>query len=182
MQSVNYEVNETVIGRSKLRASSTALVIILVLVCVQSLSAIASGQSSGYATILGTISCSGQPVRSGGMVEAIMITALDPYTGQPVMGGPLTNAQASIDFSGHYKLQGLNPGIYDLYASANGFKPVLFASSITVLSGQSLHFDGSVCAVPEFFSPTVILIISVFVFAAISSVAKLRKRVPRPAQ
>jgi hypothetical protein len=106
----------------------------------------------------------------------MMIAALDPYTGQPIMGGPLTNAQTSIDFSGHYKLQRLTPGLYDLYASASGFKTVMFASGVTAKSGQSLTYDGNVCAVPEFFSPTVMLIISVFAVAAISLVTKRPRR------
>ena len=38
-------------------------------------------------------------------------------------------------------MEGLAPGVYDLYASAAGFPQTLVQSGFTVLKGQSLHFD-----------------------------------------
>jgi hypothetical protein len=42
---------------------------------------------------------------------------------------------------GHYEVEGLAPGVYDLYASAAGFPQTLVQSGFTVDKGQSLHFD-----------------------------------------
>ena len=82
----------------------------------------------------------GQPMLEAGMVTAVMKTKLDPYTGAQ-LSGPLTNAvgyfnattcqtgtgnplstpcavgSASLGSDGHYEVEGVAPGIYDLYAS-----------------------------------------------------------------
>jgi hypothetical protein len=130
--------------------------------------AIVHGQSWEISTISGTISCNGQPIRSGGKVDAIITMGIDPYTGAQIPVPPTyTNVRTSIDSSGHYTMQ-VYPGIYDLYASASGFKTTIFASGFVVEAGQSLHVDGNVCAVPEFSSPVEILIICAFAFIAIS--------------
>jgi hypothetical protein len=105
----------------------------------------------------------GKPIQQAGMVTAVMTTKLDPYTNQPIMGGTLTNAVAYFNGTdtdclnspstcgdspppegsgGHYEVEGVAPGIYDLYASAAGYPSTLIASGVTVLKGQSLHFDG----------------------------------------
>jgi hypothetical protein len=117
------------------------------------------------AIIIGTIryggynaSLYGKPMQEAGMVTAVMTTKLDPYTNQPMPNGPLTNAigyfngttngcldlgECSTEGSGgHYEVEGVAPGIYDLYASAAGYPRTLIASGVTVLKGQSLHFDG----------------------------------------
>jgi hypothetical protein len=101
----------------------------------------------------------GKPIQQAGMVTAVMTTKLDPYTNQPITGGTLTNAVAYFNGTdtdclnvpsecspegsgGHYEVEGVAPGIYDLYASAAGYPQTLIASGVTVLKGQSLHFDG----------------------------------------
>jgi hypothetical protein len=102
----------------------------------------------------------GKPIQQAGMVTAVMTEKLDPYTNQPIMGGTLTNAvgyfNATSDYclsdgaacsapegsGGHYEVEGVAPGVYDLYASAAGYPQTLIASGVTVLKGQSLHFDG----------------------------------------
>jgi hypothetical protein len=101
----------------------------------------------------------GKPIQQAGMVTAVMTEKLDPYTNQPIMGGTLTNAvgyfngtdtdclnvpsECSPEGSGgHYEVEGVAPGVYDLYASAAGYPQTLIASGVTVLKGQSLHFDG----------------------------------------
>jgi hypothetical protein len=100
----------------------------------------------------------GKPIQQAGMVTAVMTTKLDPYTNQPMPNGPLTNAvgyfngttngcfdlgECSTEGSGgHYEVEGVAPGVYDLYASAAGYPQTLIASGVTVLKGQSLHFDG----------------------------------------
>jgi len=86
----------------------------------------------------------GKPIQEAGMVWAKMTTKLDPYTGQKMTGAPTTDAVGYFNStaSGHYEVEGLAPGVYDVYASAAGYPQALIASSVTVLKGQSLHFDG----------------------------------------
>ena len=85
-----------------------------------------------------------QPVQEAGRVYAKMTTRLDPYTGQQRPDLPLVDAMGYFNATakGHYEVEGVAPGIYDLYAEAAGFPTTLIASSVTVLKGQSLHFDG----------------------------------------
>ena len=98
----------------------------------------------------------GQPIQEAGMVTAVMTTKLDPYTGAKLTG-PLTNAMGYFNGTytnstgngagtygadGHYEVEGVAPGIYNLYASAAGYPQTLIASNVQVLKGQSLHFDG----------------------------------------
>ncbi len=45
---------------------------------------------------------------------------------------------------GHYEVEGLASGIYDIYAEAAGFPQQPVEASVTILKGQSLHFDGYV--------------------------------------
>ena len=52
------------------------------------------------------------------------------------------NATPRIGSDGHYEVEGVAPGIYNLYASAAGYPTTLIASNVQVLKGQSLHFDG----------------------------------------
>jgi hypothetical protein len=85
----------------------------------------------------------GQPIGEAGMVKAVMTMRLDPYTGQQRPDLPLVNAVGYFNATanGHFEVEGLAPGIYDLYASAAGFPQTLVQSGFTVLKGQSLHFD-----------------------------------------
>src|SRR5208282_5601621 len=56
---------------------------------------------------------------------------------------PLVDAQAYFNATakGHYEVEGIAPGVYDLYSSAMGYPKTLIESGFTVLKGQSLHFD-----------------------------------------
>ena len=85
----------------------------------------------------------GQPIQEAGKVSATMSMRIDPYTGQQRPDLPTIDAigyfNATAD--GHYEVEGLAPGVYDLYASAAGYPQTLCSSGITVLKGQSLHFD-----------------------------------------
>jgi len=84
------------------------------------------------------------PVQEAGRVYAKMTTRLDPYTGQARADLPKVDAVAYFNATaqGHYEVEGVAPGVYDLYASAAGYPQTLIASGITILKGQSLHFDG----------------------------------------
>ena len=141
---------------------STVVVVVLVITCCQSLNVMVNGQSTGDSTISGTVRCgsgcaavglaSGDPINAAGSVVAVMTMRLDPYTGYPRPDLPISRSVgASFDTSahGHYALQGLLPGIYDLYASANGYKMVMIASGVTVHGGQSLSYDASVTPCPS---------------------------------
>jgi hypothetical protein len=103
------------------------------------------------AIITGTIRYAGynqtlysQPIQEAGKVTAVMTMRLDPYTGLQRPDLPLVNAVAYFNATaaGHYEVEGVAPGIYDLYASAAGYPTTLVQSGFTVLRGQSLHFDG----------------------------------------
>ena len=56
-----------------------------------------------------------------------MTTRLDPYTGQARPDLPIVNAVGYFNATakGHYEVEGLAPGVYDLYASAAGFPKTL---------------------------------------------------------
>jgi len=88
----------------------------------------------------------GTGVQLAGEVYAKMTTKLDPYTNQPIANGALTNAVGYFNETagGHYEVEGLAPGVYDIYASVAGYPQAVIASGVTVLTGQSLHFNGYV--------------------------------------
>jgi hypothetical protein len=85
----------------------------------------------------------GQPIQEAGKVYAKMTMRLDPYTGQQRPDLPTIDAVGYFNATanGHFEVEGLAPGIYDLYASAAGYPNTLVQSGFTVLKGQSLHFD-----------------------------------------
>ena len=68
--------------------------------------------------------------------------AIDPYTLQttnrPVEARGYFNASAN----GQFKVEGVAPGIYNLYASAAGFPEKLLQSDLKLLKGQSYYTDG----------------------------------------
>ena len=84
-----------------------------------------------------------QPIGEAARIWAHMITRLDPYTGLQRPDLPTIDAQAYLNATanGHYEIEGLAPGIFDIYASAGGYPQSLCESNVTVLRGQSLHFD-----------------------------------------
>jgi len=85
----------------------------------------------------------GQPIGEAGRVWAKMQTRLDPYTGEQRPDLPTVDAQGYFNATanGHYEVEGLAPGVYDIYAEAAGFPQQLVVPSVTILRGQSLHFD-----------------------------------------
>ncbi|HKM76083.1 MAG TPA: hypothetical protein VJZ32_06670 [Candidatus Bathyarchaeia archaeon] len=85
----------------------------------------------------------GAPIGEAGMVLAKMQTRLDPYTGEQRPDLPTVNAQGYFNATaqGHYEIEGVAPGIYDIYAEAAGFPQQLCVTGVTILKGQSLHFD-----------------------------------------
>src|SRR5208282_4033836 len=94
----------------------------------------------------------GQPIGEAGRVYAHMEDKIDPYTGQqitmcPAIGQPsvpgCTDAMGYFNATatGHYEVEGVASGVYTIYAEAAGFPTQVCASAVTVLKGQSLHFD-----------------------------------------
>lgn len=114
------------------------------------------------AVITGTIRYGGynsslynQPIEEAGMVWAKMKTKLDPYTGNKLadcttLSPSDASAKGCVDAvgyfnstaAGHFEVEGVAPGIYDLYAEAAGYPQTIIASDVQILKGQSLHFDG----------------------------------------
>lgn len=82
----------------------------------------------------------GKPIEAPGRVLAVGI-ASDPLTGdatdRPVEARGYLNASAD----GHFEIEGVAAGIYDLYASADGFPEQKVAEKIRLLRGQSLSID-----------------------------------------
>src|SRR5208283_2845115 len=94
----------------------------------------------------------GQPIGEAGRAYAHMEDKIDPYTGQqitmcPAIGQPpvpgCTDAMGYFNATatGHYEVEGVAPGVYTIYTQAAGFPTQVCASAVTVLKGQSLHFD-----------------------------------------
>jgi hypothetical protein len=83
------------------------------------------------------------PIAEAGKVWAHMTMRIDPYTGANRPDLPTIDGQGYVNATtnGHYEVEGLAPGVYDIYAEAAGYPQTLCVSGITVLKGQSLHFD-----------------------------------------
>jgi hypothetical protein len=84
------------------------------------------------------------PMKEAGKVWAKMTTKIDPYTGKTMTGGYLTDAVGYFNATanGHYEVEGVAPGIYDIYASAGGYPQQVIATGVTILKGQSLNLNG----------------------------------------
>jgi hypothetical protein len=83
----------------------------------------------------------GQPISLPGVVTAVGV-ATDPVTnqqtGRPVEAKGYFNATAT----GHYEIEGVAAGVYDIYASAAGLPQQEIAQGVRVVRGQSLRLDG----------------------------------------
>jgi hypothetical protein len=82
----------------------------------------------------------GQPINLPGRVRAVGI-ASDPITGSPT--GRVVEARGYFNASakGRFEIEGVAPGIYNLYASAAGLPELIMAQKIIVYRGQSLGID-----------------------------------------
>ena len=85
----------------------------------------------------------GNPINLAGRVRAVGV-ALDPYQPNLQATGRQVEARGYFNESamGHFEVEGVAAGVYDLYASAAGYPEQLIASQLTILPGQSLHLDG----------------------------------------
>jgi hypothetical protein len=83
----------------------------------------------------------GQQIHLPGMVEAIG-TANDPTTNQPT-GRPVeARGYLNATASGHFEVEGVAPGVYNIYASAAGLPLQQIATAVVVSRGQSLVING----------------------------------------
>src|SRR5208282_4472285 len=82
----------------------------------------------------------GLPIQLPGKVRAVGV-AIDPITGE--LTGRTVEARGYFNATnqGHYEVEGIAPGIYDIYASAAGYPEQKVAENVHVLRGQSLHTD-----------------------------------------
>jgi len=84
----------------------------------------------------------GQPVTLPGRVRAVGI-ADDPYNPVKSTGRPVeARGYFDADWGGHYEIEGVAPGVYDIYASAAGYPEIKIVSNVKILRGQSYHTDG----------------------------------------
>ena len=83
----------------------------------------------------------GLPIRLPGRMRAVGI-ADDPQTGKPT--GRRVEARGYFNHTaeGHFQIEGVAPGVYDIYASAGGYPEQIIAAGIRVRRGQSLQIDG----------------------------------------
>jgi len=80
------------------------------------------------------------PLQLPGRVRAVGV-ADDPYTGAST--GRVVEARGYFNASakGHYEVEGVAPGVYDIYASAAGYPEWKVASGVKILPGKSFHLD-----------------------------------------
>jgi hypothetical protein len=83
----------------------------------------------------------GRPINLPGKVWVTGL-AVDPYTREPTGRKVEAMGYFNASAAGHFEVEGVAPGIYDLYASAGGYPQQLIGSQITILPGQSFHLDG----------------------------------------
>ena len=82
-----------------------------------------------------------QPIPVSGRVRAVG-RAVNPYTGEITSRYVEARGYFNESAQGHYEVEGLAPGVYDIYASAAGFPEQQTAASLLILRGQSLDLDG----------------------------------------
>ena len=82
----------------------------------------------------------GSPVKLPGMVRAVGL-AFNPKTGE--LTDQIVEARGYFNASanGHFEVEGVAPGVYDVYASAAGYPERLIAREVKVRKGQSLRLD-----------------------------------------
>ena len=83
----------------------------------------------------------GKPINLPGMVRAVGV-ANDPLTNEPTGRAVEARGYFNATAQGHYEIEGVAPGVYDIYASAAGLPEQEIASNVRVARGQSLKFDG----------------------------------------
>jgi hypothetical protein len=90
----------------------------------------------------------GLPLDLPGRVRAVG-TATNPTTGEPT-GRPVeARGYLNATSRGHYEIEGVAPGIYDIYASAAGFPEQKIAENVNIRRGQSFTLDALLMMGPQ---------------------------------
>ena len=90
----------------------------------------------------------GLPLDLPGMVRAIGV-ATDPVTGLSTGRAVEARGYFNATSQGHFEIEGVASGVYDIYASAAGLPEQRIAENVKVLRGQSLELDGYLAVGPE---------------------------------
>ena len=83
----------------------------------------------------------GLPLDLPGRVRAVGY-ATNPTTGEPTGRGVEARGYLNATSQGHYEIEGVAPGTYDIYASAAGFPEQKIAEDVRIRRGQSFTLDG----------------------------------------
>jgi hypothetical protein len=97
---------------------------------------------------IGNSALYGLPLNLPGRVRAIGV-ATDPATGLSTGRAVEARGYFNATSQGHFEIEGVAPGSYDIYASAAGFPEQRIAENVKVLRGQSLELDGYIVAGPQ---------------------------------
>jgi len=90
----------------------------------------------------------GQPLSLPGRVRAVG-TAIDPGTGESTGRAVEARGYFNASARGHFEVEGVAPGVYDIYASAAGYPEQKVAEGVKILRGQSYAYDPYVKLGPQ---------------------------------
>ena len=90
----------------------------------------------------------GRPINLSGRVRASG-WALNPITGELTGRAVEAHGYFNASAQGHFEIEGVAPGVYDLFASAAGYPEQRIAESVKIIRGQSLRLDAYLKAGPE---------------------------------
>ena len=82
----------------------------------------------------------GLPLDLPGRVRAVGVT-IDPITGEVTGRAVEARGYFNATAQGHFEIEGVAPGVYDLYASAAGYPEQEVAVNVRLMRGQSLQMD-----------------------------------------
>ncbi|MEM2530006.1 MAG: carboxypeptidase-like regulatory domain-containing protein [Candidatus Bathyarchaeia archaeon] len=92
----------------------------------------------------------GEPIHLAGKVRAVGL-AEDPISGRVTDRPVEARAYFNASSQGRFELEGLAPGLYDIYASAAGFPEQKVAEGVRVHRGQSLSLDVHLSPGPQLY-------------------------------
>ena len=94
---------------------------------------------------------------TGGGTGSISGMVTDEVTGRPIVGAGITLSDLDCDCmwftdsTGHYICDYVPPGVYEVYASANGYYPETYPESVIVVEGQNTpHIDFALTPIAEY--------------------------------